>query len=169
MPVQSSSTSICYWFIQHSLCTVRCLQPRQIHKLYENVRPAVPPQSVETKFLHRQMWQNSPVCRRPSTASAHKIKSLGAILNFKQFCVWNTSNLRWSPRPEKSRKRRIIIDSGSDICSLKWAFYRLRKLSLKTLIFAEKTSLASVRNFNQFLQSSAQLCVFHAWLRFCLT
>ena len=52
--------------------------------------------------------------------------------------------------------------------SLKWAVYRLR-LSLKTLNFAAKTALASVRNFNLLLQSSAQLCVFHAWLRFWLT
>ena len=37
-------------FIQHSLYTVRCLQPRQIHQRYENVRPAVQPQSVQTKY-----------------------------------------------------------------------------------------------------------------------
>ena len=56
----------------------------------------------------------------------HKIKSLGAILNFEQFCDQNTSNLRESPRPEKPRKRRIIIDSGSEVYSLKWAVYVLR-------------------------------------------
>ena len=100
----------------------------------------------------------------------HKIKSLGAILNFEQFCDQNNSNLRESPRPEKPRKRRIIIDSGSDVYSLKWAVYRLR-LGLKNLNFSGKTALASVRNFCKVLRSCAFFmrgCVFD-WHKTCFS
>ena len=48
----------------------------------------------------------------------HKIEYLGTISNFLPFCVFNTNNLRdnlrENPRPEKPRKRRIIINSWSD-------------------------------------------------------
>ena len=47
-----------------------------------------------------------------------KIESLCAISNFQQFRVYNTNNLRENPLPEKPRKRRIIIDSGSDCLQL---------------------------------------------------
>ena len=65
------------------------------------------------------MWQNIHQYVVVQVQHGHKIKSLGAILNFKQFCDQSTSNLRESPRPEKPRKRRIITDSGSVVYSLK--------------------------------------------------
>ena len=99
----------------------------------------------------------------------HKIESLGAILNSKQFCVQRffTSNSRESPRPQKSRKRRIIIDSGSDVYNLKWNVHRLTQLKNTVLCRKKKLPCLAFRIFYKF--SSAQLCVFHAWLRLWLT
>ena len=71
------------------------------------------------------MWQNIHRYVVVQVQHGHEIKFLGAILNFKQFCDQNTSDLRESPRPQKPRKRRIIIDSGSDVYSLKWAVYNI--------------------------------------------
>ena len=89
----------------------------------------------------------------------------------KQFCDQNTSNLRESPRSQKPRERRIIIDSGSDVYSLKWALYRLRK----TLNFAGKKlpwlAFGILTNFWKVLRSCAFFmhgCVF-AWHKTCFS
>ena len=70
-------------------------------------------QSVQTKFLHYRMWQNSPICRRPSTAWPQK--SLGVILNFNQFSVFKKhQQLKKVPVPKSQGSE----ESSLTLCSL---------------------------------------------------
>ena len=81
-----------------------------------------------------------------------KIESLCAISNFQQFRVYNTNNLRENPLPEKPRKRRIIIDSGSDFLQLEVS---CRSTQLNTLFFAGKAALSRVRKPNSVIKFGA--------------
>ena len=50
----------------------------------------------------------------PSMYSMATKQNLSAPFQIFYSCVFNTNNLRESPRREKPRKRKLVIDSDSD-------------------------------------------------------
>ena len=114
-PAQSSSTSSTSAsstsrFPSHSSVPAALTNPSAAC-MKENVRPAV-------QISPNQVSPSVNVAEftgMPSSMYSMATKqNLLAPFQIFNSCVFNTNNFRESPRPEKPRKRRIIIDSDSD-------------------------------------------------------
>ena len=118
VPAQSSSTSAISStsasstsrFPSHSSVPAASASP-SAECMKENVQPAVPISSNQVS----SSVNVAEFTGMPSSMYSMAIKqNLSAPFQIFNSCVFNTNNLRESPRREWPRKRRIIIDSDSD-------------------------------------------------------
>ena len=115
VPAQSSSTSSASAsstsrFPSHSSVPAALANPSAA-SIKENVRPAVQISSNQVSpSVNVAEFTGMP----SSMYSMATKQNLSAPFQIFNSCVFNTNDLRESPRPVKPRKRRIIIDSDSD-------------------------------------------------------
>ena len=118
VPAQSSSTSAISStsasstsrFPSHSSLPAASASPSAAC-MKENVQPAVPISSNQvSSSVNVAEFTGMP----SSMYSMATKQNLSAPFQIFNSCVFNTNNLRESPRRERPRKRRIIIDSDSD-------------------------------------------------------
>ena len=120
VPAQSSSTSAISStsastsrFPSHSSLPEASANPSAAC-MKENLPPAVPMVPVSSNQVSPSV-NMAEFTGMPSTMYSMATKqNLSAPFQIFNSCVFNTNNLRESPRPEKPRKRKIIIDSDSD-------------------------------------------------------
>ena len=118
VPAQSSSTSVISStsasstsrFPSHSSVPAASASPSAAC-MKENVQPAVPNSSNQvSSSVNVAEFTGMP----SSMYSMATKQNLSAPFQIFNSCVFNTNNVRESPRPERPRERRIIIDSDSD-------------------------------------------------------
>ena len=122
VPAQSSSTSAISSVQSTSASTSRFSSHSSVPAvstnpsaacMKENVRPAVPMVPCSSNQVSPSL-NMAEFTGMPSMYSMATKQNLSAPFQIFNSCVFNTNNLRESPRREKPRKRKLIIDSDSD-------------------------------------------------------